>query len=53
MGACCQRLDSIDHVDDLYDLRVIVKTDLDFFMKQHQIITEEKVNFYIFNFFSV
>jgi len=48
MGACCQRLDSIDHVNDIYDLQIVVKSDIDFFMRQNKIISEDKVKYFRF-----
>ena len=47
MGACCQKLESIDHVYNLYDVKYVVSNDIDLFVLQNRIITDDKVK--IFN----
>ena len=46
MGACCQKLESIEHVNNLYDLRFIVSNDIDLFVLQNKIITDDKVKLF-------
>lgn len=47
MGGCCQKLESIDHVESLEDLKYIIQTDLELFKKQNKTLIEDKVNFSI------
>jgi hypothetical protein len=47
MGACCQKLESIDHVFDINDVRYIVTNDIDLFVLQNKIITDDKVKLLI------
>ena len=43
MGNCCQKLDTIDHVNTLDDLKYIIKIDIEMFLKQQKVLTEDKV----------
>ena len=43
MGACCQKLDSIEHVENLDDLRYVVSLDIEMFIKQQRIILNDRV----------
>lgn len=43
MGVCCTKLDSIEHVSSLEDLKFIVKNDINMYAHQHRIMKEDKV----------
>lgn len=46
MGSCCHKLENIDHVNSLNDLRFIVSNDINLYTYQNKLIAEERVNFY-------
>jgi hypothetical protein len=43
MGACCQKLESVDHVDTIDDLKEVIRNDINLFKTQHKYISEDKV----------
>jgi hypothetical protein len=38
MGQCCDRMESIDHVKTLDDLKIILRLDIDMIQQQYEII---------------
>jgi hypothetical protein len=52
MGACCgARMESMEHVDTIDDMKKIIKGDKLFITYQVQIIEEDKVNISLFKSF--
>jgi hypothetical protein len=43
MGACCTRLESIEHVKTISDLKTVIKKDIDFYFGQHKAMKDDTV----------
>jgi hypothetical protein len=41
MGNCCDRMESIDHVRTLDDLKIVVDIDIDMIQYQHEVIMND------------
>lgn len=44
MGACCAKLESIEHANSTDDIKYIIKTDIEFYNGQFRRIINDKVN---------
>jgi hypothetical protein len=41
MGNCCDRMENIDHVRTLEDLKIVVRYDIDIIQQQHEVMKND------------
>lgn len=44
MGNCCNKLESIEHVDSIENFKNLVAKDVDMFKTHHMLLVEDKVH---------